>query len=376
MKPKRNFIWRTIYVLMALVLATTSLTLTNAKYVSKDVLISNEFKVYNLIAYTFQNVRYSDQEYTCANAPAGEWAFFARGTHSRDNTPTGKPGVFLGIYRKATAGYFTIGTKRGGNRAVNSGGQPGSGGACAYIFDNIARPTSNPGNTDNWVVVAGGGGGKGVGNNSPNNRGGDAGGQSGNTSSWWFWNGPVAPIADGGVVEPSPTYPTWSELGFMGGYGATANNSNGNSCGPTTDRTNTTAAGGGGAGVTGGRAKGGDGGNRSIAINGADGGDGGWFSGGNGGNYSTSIYNTGGGGCGVWGGGGGGAGGSPPSGGGGGGSSFSGAIAVVPTSSGTTYKDYALDYFWELVGDKHTTTTGSVNTYDQDGWIILVWLGP
>ncbi|MCL1952848.1 MAG: hypothetical protein FWF60_08485, partial [Oscillospiraceae bacterium] len=70
------------------------------------------------------------------------------------------------------------------------------------------------------------------------------------------------------------------------------------------------------------------------------------------------------------------AGGSPPSGGGGGGSSFSGAIAVVPTSSGTTYKDYALDYFWELVGDKHTTTTGSVNTYDQDGWIILVWLGP
>lgn len=353
MRRSNTVIWRVVPLLLALAVVTSSLSLTSARYVTRNIASSNAFGVYHLLpAYTYESRAWGSANnlltVKCANAPAGEWAFFARGQHGRDQEKTGKPGVLLGIYRKTAAGYFTIGSKTGGERKKNGG----SGGLAAFIFDNMAFPTSNPGNTNGFVAVAGGGGGRGGDNDF---RGGDAGGQTGAANGWAYVNG---------APTPSPDYPTYSEAGFMGGFAG--NNNNTSTQKQTTDAQGA-SGGGGGAGVTGDRAKGG-------GYTGDGGGNATWFAGRDG----TGLYSTGGGGNGVWGGGGG-ASQNITGRAGGGGSSYSGAIAAVPArvSNPTTYKEFAINYFWDLVGTKHTAA-GRIdnNNYTGDGTIILVWLGP
>ena len=351
---KNNITWRVAALLLALTMATSPLSLTSAKYVYYSEASDTTFGVYHLLpAFTHTSTAWGSAGNEISvkydNAPAGEWAFFCRGQHGRDQQVTGKPGVFLGIYRKAADGYFTIGTMTGGSRGGNNGG---SGGIAAYIFDDRARPASNPGNTAGFVAVAGGGGGRGGDNDF---RGGDAGGQNGTAGGWNYVNG---------VPNPSPGYPTWSETGFIGGF---AGNNNNTSTQSQTTSTQGNSGGGGGAGVTGDRA-------RPGSHAGSNGGQAGWFQGGGG----TGAYSAGGGGAGVWGGGGGASSGVTGR-AGGGGSSYSAAIASVPpaVTNPATYREYALRYFWSLVGTKHTAA-GRIdnNNYTGDGTIILVWLGP
>ena len=375
---KKNVIWRAAFIMLSLTLATSSLSLTSAKYIT-DFNATNgtsEFGVYHLLPAhnpdpeTGWGSKNTDRSvYKLDNAPKGYWAFFAQGTHGRDMAEAGRPGSFIGIYYKATAGYFTAGTRTGGVRVGTS--SSGSGGACAFIFDNIARPTSNPGNTTGWVVVAGGGGGRG---NSASFRGGDAGGQTGKrNAAFRRINGRLIDFP-GLQVQGAPDYPNWSDVGFLGGYRATQNDSSTtHQQDQTTDATGT-SGGGGGAGLT----------NYGTNVRGKGGGkgstnatDGGFFSGGdgsNGGSLIPNTYNSGGGGNGVWGGGGGGSG--TNSGGGGGGSSYTGAIAAVPPeyTNPSTYFQHAVNYFWSLVPAVPSSNGACPQT--GDGTIILVWLGP
>ena len=233
----------------------------------------------------------------------------------------------------------------------------------AYIMSNRTLPTSNPGNTTGWVVIAGGGGGRGA---APaarplNIRGGDAGGQSGHPDTWTYRNG---------VFTPAPA--GWADAGFLGGFQGGATSNTNLQQRHTTDQEERNG-GGGGAGLVAprnvvGQAGSGWGGSPS-------GSNGGWIVGGTAsGNAPFWVAtHSGGGGSGVFGGGGGGGGATVDSGAGGGGSSFSGASAAVPTAviNPETYREHAINLFWELVGSAHTDTGRG-----SDGTIILVWLGP
>jgi len=334
---------RTALILLSLTLATTSFALTGAKYTSLNMASAAEIRVYHLLpAFTRTNTAWgsanNDTSTKFDNAPAGYWAFFAQGSHGRDQSQAGRPGSFMGIYYKAQPGYFTVGTKTGGSRGATNGG---SGGLCSYVFDDMARPGSNPTNTAGWVVVAGGGGGRG---NNSDTRGGDAGGQTGRqTDAFRVINGR---LIDAIGVEGAPDYPSWAEVGFLGGF--QANQSDQNSGQQHTTDANT-PRGGGGAGVTGGRAKGGTKGSTNAS-------DGGWFSGGTGSNPNPGNYHSGGGGNGVWGGGGGGSGTS--SGGGGGGSSYTGAIMAVPEkfTNPTTYYTFGICIVTAPLGHQRMAT--------------------
>jgi len=354
---KKNIFLRTARVLLALTVAITSISFsfTLARFIESDIM-SNEIAEYHLISFQYSNndwdngtraVRFDD-------APAGEWAFFARGTHGRGGTDannTGRPGVFLGLYTKEEDGFFVLGTVRGGDGNRR-------GGAAAYILDDMtARPATNPGHMNGIVVVAGGGGGRG-GGTADGFRGGDAGGQTGQQTGWRHINGVYAP-------EPDP--PRWAEPGFFGGFQG-SNNTNTNPQSQITSSHNS-AGGGGGAGVTADRATGGTRG----GITGAhpD-----WFLGGN---HSTNTGTTGGGGAGVWGGGGGaltGVTGRP----GGGGSSFSAATGAVPNpfANPVTYRQHAINHFWDLLEDVEWNGNRGIRAdiNPSDGQIIMVWLGP
>ncbi|MCL2195966.1 MAG: hypothetical protein FWB76_08460, partial [Oscillospiraceae bacterium] len=268
---KKNIFLRVALVLLTLTLGVTSVSFafTGARFESQNIM-SNEFAVYHLISFVRTGlgrgtlnasfIGTGASHTTFNNAPAGEWAFFVRGGHGTDQdlAGSGRPGVFMGIFDKTTAGSFTVGVIQGAARTGPAIGttNSGHGGHMAYIMSNRTFPTSNPGNTTGFVAIAGGGGGRGGDNNM---RGGDAGGQTGiaGAANWRFING---------VVSPAPTYPTWSETGFLGGFSGNQGNT-ANQAHTTSNTGGTTGSGGGGgAGVTGGRATGGQNGNANFAA--------------------------------------------------------------------------------------------------------------
>ena len=352
---KKNIIMRAALLLMTLTVAVTAISFmfTSAQFVSRDI-ESNEFGVYHLIS--FQRTGYGwgtggvdgtgSSHTTFNNAPAGEWAFFVRGTHGTHHAvaDSGRPGVFMGIFNKSTEGHFSAGVVRGGDRNVGTSG--GHGGHMAYIMSNRALP-GNANDTLGWVAIAGGGGGRGAASagNHLNLRGGDAGGQTGNINTWTYQNG---------------------ANGFFGGFrgGGTSNTNP-----QQVETTATFERNGGGGGIA-------AGGQAGVGWGTTPSGNpGSWLLGG----YASGnapfwvATHSGGGGSGVFGGGGGGGGATVYSGAGGGGSSFSGATAAVPATAATpqTYREHAIALFWELVGGAHTDTGRT-----HDGTIILVWLGP
>jgi len=362
---KKNLIMRAAILLLVLTVAATSLSLafTSARFSTSNIM-SNEFAVYHLIS--FERTGYGwgtagidgtgSSHTTFNNAPAGEWAFFARGVHGGAGIGGGgRPGIFMGIYNKTTAGHFRAGVIRGGD---NNGGEGGVGGHLAYIMSNMDIPPTVPAtnaSTANWVAIAGGGGGGGA---HANYHGGHAGGQGGTVANptWNYLNG---------VVTPSPA--GWADAGFIGGW--RGQGGSGQNRAQTTDAANR-AGGGGGAGISVANRRAGGSGATGTGTS-PNGTAGGWLSGGTGG--GGSAWSTGGGGAGVWGGGGGAGGLTVSSGPGGGGSSFSGASASVPAAVANpeTYREHAISLFWNLVGNAHTDTGRN-----YDGKIILVWLGP
>jgi len=118
---KKNTFLRTAMLLLVLTLICTSLTFsfTGARFVSRDV-ASNEFSVYHIISFQYSNTDWGNRTNAIQfnNAPAGEWAFYARGQHGRDSDPRGRPGVLVGIYNKSLPGFFTLGAAGGGNVAA------------------------------------------------------------------------------------------------------------------------------------------------------------------------------------------------------------------------------------------------------------------
>jgi len=336
---KKNFFMRTAVLLLVSTIAASSISFvfTGARFSSRDVM-SNEFGVYHLIS--FQRTGYHSgglnaSTTTFNNAPAGEWAFLARGTHGMSGTHAdagGRPAVLMGTFDKGTAGNFTVGTRGAGDRR---GGTAGHGGHLAFIMSNRTLPGTASADRTGWVAVAGGGGGGGA---TANYHGGHAGG---NGITWAHVDGAVS-----GVI--------------LGGRGGAA----GNREAGQTDPANR-AGGGGGAASTNNGAPG-----AGASPNGQHGT---WMTGGGGADILAITVHSGGGGGGVWGGGGGAGGAGVSSGPGGGGSSFTGATASVPgvVVNPETYRDHAINLFWDLVGNAHTDTSNA-----SDGRIVLVWLGP
>ena len=351
---KINIVWRTALVLLALTLAATSLTLTNAKYITKDT-ASDTYVVFQIVAHT----------QSCSNLPAGKWAFYCKGDNGQTvgNRAGGLGAVTKGIYTIAAGESFTMGTITGG--AKRGDGNGGDGGAGRYILHNLSTyPTGygNNGDANNAqkqaslvgiVAVAGGGGGGG--GDHAHNYGGNAGGYSGPTTG-----------AGGGTLDG----PWSSETGIAGAWTAGSCNATGfawltHSAAAGTQTSNKHNAGGGGGDGrqwnwwNAGRAGTND-------TNGGAGEDGGWFYAGRGRNGGS--YSTGGGGGGILGGGGGGerlmavAGGA---GGGGGGASYvcsdtskCSATSAAPTND---YAKAAMAYF--------NAEAGKTN-------FLVVWLGP
>ncbi|MCL1887559.1 MAG: hypothetical protein FWF96_01645 [Kiritimatiellaeota bacterium] len=296
---KKNIIWRAACILMALTLATTSVTLTRAKYVSNDVASGTNFQVYRLlpaIVHTsFHRTTFNANLTTYYNCPAGKWAFFIIGGYGLGNGGSSgnseantsslegrrKPGILCGIYTKASTGTFTIGNIPYGAR---NGGSGGNGGCGKYILDTITSRPDNVATNDttkkaslaNIVTVAGGGGGR-----SGSNNGGYAGGYQG-------VNGPPTATVQN-INSPYGQPETGIIDGWRGEDAAAQTTSRGS--GNPGD-----AMAGGGSGSRWEWWKGGDGGNGG---GGSDGSNGGWFQGGLGG--SRSGYNCAGGGGGVFG---------------------------------------------------------------------------
>jgi len=120
---KKNLIMRAAVLLLVLTVTATSISFgfTGARFATSGVM-SNEFGVYHLLS--FQRTGYGwgtagitgtgSSHTTFNNAPAGEWAFFARGAHGYHHNVAyaGRPGVFMGIFDKTTAGSFTAGVVR------------------------------------------------------------------------------------------------------------------------------------------------------------------------------------------------------------------------------------------------------------------------
>lgn len=374
---KRNIIWRTFYILLALMLVTSSLTFAMSKYVYSNEASTTTFAVYQLLPGIVDKTgntsgtgtRDAAYRVTYYDCPAGRWAFFLSGGYGLGadngepaNNSNGsietrrKPGILCGIYNKASAGTFTIGKALRGARNNGSGGNGGNG---KYILDIYSAPptissppaaVANSGTiTAKWnslngiVAVAGGGGGRG---NSNDNNGGFAGGYQGQNGPFFIQNTSIA----GG------------QSGIEDGWSAPDTHDH------TTNRFNN--GGGGGGGSQWQWWYGGDG-----TTNGS------WFTGGTG-------SNSGGGGGGIFGGGGG------SSRGGGGGSSyidpnnctkiygnngevvFTGYKMVTASQkypAPTTYYQYALNYFFDLV-NTHANIT--YNPSSPEEIAILVWLGP
>ena len=360
MKHRKNAIWRAVLLLMALAILTTSVAFggTQAKYAQYiDSGSKGTFEVFHFLSFKDTNQGHDNKtnaSVTFSNVPAGEWAFFARGTNGRDaSTPgvRGKGAIFLGLYTKAVGGYFTIASIKGGNRHNGSvwpwNYVSGSGGAAACIFDEVSMTTvtgrtGTARTTANIVVVAGGGGGGGE-----DARGGDAGGQTGLQSTSKYVNG--IPGATEGTVSN----------GIVHGWQA---NSSGAGNQQSQNRSRNNGGGGGGSTTQGGQA-----GNVSAGS----GSDGDWFVGGDA--RQSGTYASGGGGAGLWGGGG-----ASNRGDGGGGASYSAATGAVPAAvtSPSTYREHAIAYFWSLVNDINGLAMDTTAPSGAQGTVILVWLGP
>jgi len=300
---RKNIIWRAALVLMALTLATTSLTLSSAKYFTdynnNAGWSTAEFGVYQMLSYTGS---------TSVTVPKGKWAFYVQGyTGSRGSGNYSanhrRPGKIWGIYTLASDNTFTAANAPAGSVDEGSGGKGGDG---RYIYFGSTAPTS--GAQTMLVAVAGGGGGSGA-----TGGGGDAGWADGH---------------NGGA-------------GWQGGRRGN-DNSNNNS--------NSGRDGGGGA------QSGGAGGTWACPAANGSGSSGGFLQGGRTNSASGGTYNRGSGGGGWYGGGAGGPGGT--SGAGGGGSSMSNATSGIPDSyaNPSNYYEYAVNYFWSL----NTETDGAV----------------
>jgi len=333
MIKKKSVIWRVALLLLALTVATTSFTLTRAKYYYVDQEISGEIKVFQIISIR------SSSDF----APAGRYAYYARGQTGANSG--GLPGEMMGIFVKDADGSFVIGTAAGG--AGDKAG--GNGGDARYIFD--AEKKASIGTADSnktgIVVVAAGGGACHTDDNHRSLKGGDGGGAGSATHN----NG------TNGVIN-----------GWRGEChsGADATSDHNRHCTSSQNTTNCGRRGGGGGSETTGGAIGGNGGGISTGWTPSIGG---WFSGGQAQGGTTCNIAACGGGAGLYGGGPGGIAQAldSESGMGGGGSSYAGACAGAAgagsTAAGASYEDHALAYFQTLVKG-------------VDLEYALVWLGP
>lgn len=256
MRKKRNFIWRAAALLMALSIATSSLALARAKYISTYDL-NGQFSMWTFIVIVHDSGTANNRETTYKDMPAGYWAFYAKGGHgSNPNNDKALPGILCGIYNKAERGDMCIGNCNYGS--ATGGANPGDNGK--YIVDADTRPKTAPANTvtppngayEKIIVVAGGGGG---GFNDGTNCDPGSAGASGSSAL----NGSTTPkVIAGGRGDYSGAAP-----GDGYGGGTTAGGSNNGAWftgGAGSDPTVGFKGGGGGGGIWGG-----GGGNSSIA---------------------------------------------------------------------------------------------------------------